>query len=170
MLFKNRRRLVLGLALAIPAINPASHAQYGYPGQQRLTFPSQGYQQNPDYAPRVYSAPPRQMTPPRSVYQWGGGVVGGAVGTAAGGAAGAYVGGAAGAACCASPEVGAPVGAYVGQSAGRSIGQSAGSNFGGYVYDNTPHPVSPPGAQNYYYPRAYGIQTTTPYMVVPRRR
>jgi hypothetical protein len=61
--------------------------------------------------------------------------------------------------------IGGVAGARFGGYAG-AIGGAAGGYYGARSYDYQSRNMR----QSYYYPRAYGIQTTTPYMVrtVPR--
>jgi hypothetical protein len=99
-------------------------------------------QQRGYYQPRVYNSPPPQYS--RNTYVQGGAMVGG-IGA---GAAGTYYGG--------------PYGGIV----AGGVGQTAGGYYGGRLYDNQ----SAYTTQRSYYPSAYGVQTTTPYMqrTIPR--
>lgn len=94
------------------------------------------------YQPRVYNSPPPQYS--RNTYVTGGRIVGG-IGA---GVAGTYAGG-----------------PYAGRVAGP-IGGAMGGYYAGRVYDNQARYTT----QRYYAPPAYGMQTTTPYMMrtVPR--
>jgi hypothetical protein len=94
-------------------------------------------QQGGYYQPRVYKSPPPMYS--RNTYIQGGAMVGGI----AAGATGTYYGG--------------PYGGIV----AGGVGQTAGGYYGGRLYDNQ----SAYTTQRYYYPPAYGVQTTTPYMV-----
>lgn len=104
---------------------------------------AQYYSQSPGYyQPRVYNSPPPRYS--RDAYIAGGNIVGGVTG----GAAGSYFGPA-------------------GSGYGATVGGAAGGYYGGRMYDNQSQYMQ----QRYYAPPAYGIQSTTPYMMrtVPRR-
>jgi hypothetical protein len=100
-----------------------------------------------DYQPRVYQAPAHPLPGSRDTYVNAGSAAGGVAGWAGSTAASR---GRCGGGC----SVGA-----------QAAGSFAGAEAGGRLYDDRAS-----GRDYYSSPRAYGVQTTSPYMVQRRRR